>query len=264
MSSSPPLQPPSDLPSSSGTPPEQTLRIGKVIGCHGVQGELLVRPSNSDCPWVNTLKHLILELPVPKKKRAESSEQESELEPTEPKTTDHWEFQILKVLNIRFKGPSLLIQVEKIKDRDLAEKLIHQPIYGYKTELPPPEPGAYLIDDLIGLQVIDFKTQEPRGTVLDVVSAGDTEYLEILHDPTYQPVMIPFQDVFFPEVSLEKKAVYLDKLTDLRELSTPLAASEKKKSKSENRKKARKAHQNQKKKPENPSALETSPHSDPE
>ncbi|MBY0404757.1 MAG: ribosome maturation factor RimM [Cyanobacteria bacterium] len=250
-SDSPHALPPSDLPSGSGTPPEETLRIGKIIGCHGVQGELLVRPNNADCPWVSTLKHLILELPVKKKKGAESSEAKSDLEPTEPQTEEQWEFQILKVLNIRFKGPSLLIRVEKIKDRNLAEKLIHQPIYGYKTELPPPEPGAYLIDDLIGLQVIDITTQDPRGTVLDVVSSGDTDYLEILHDPAYQPVMIPFQDAFFPEVSLEKKAVYLDKLTDLRELSTPLAASEKKKSKSENRKKARQAHQNQKKKPEN-------------
>lgn len=181
---------------------EQLIRIGKIVGCHGIKGDLKIRPASEHPDWAKpglkiTLKH--------------------------HKTGEHQRFTLKAA---RMQGPLVILSFEDIPNRNAVEPLVGSTLFADIADLPEPEEGEFWADDLIGLQVLDAQNGHKRGTVKDLLSASDSDFLEIQLEDTEQTVVIPFIERFFPEVDLEKGTISIDLLNDFLDMSTePVTAS---------------------------------------
>lgn len=175
---------------------ERLVRIGKIVGCHGVRGDLKIRPASEDPVWAMpgqkiTLKH--------------------------GKTGEHKHFTIKTA---REQGPLIIIGFEDIPDRNAVEPLVGSTLFADLGDLAEPDEGEFWVDDLIGLSVIDAENGRKRGMVKDLLSSSGSDFLEIQIEETEQTVVIPFIDRFFPAVDLEKGTVSIDLLSDFLAMST--------------------------------------------
>lgn len=167
----------------------ERIRIGKIVGHHGLRGDVKVRPSDEAPNWVDSLTTVFL---------GRNADAET-----------------LKVEEVKTGGGSnVRIRFQGLNNREAVERLLGRPIYASRQELPEPENDEYWADDLIGLSVIDFKTRQKKGTVKDLLSSTGSDFLEIELEGASDTVIIPFIDRFFPEVSLEEQCVYIDLLSD--------------------------------------------------
>lgn len=182
---------------------DRLLRIGKIVGCHGVKGEVKVRTENAEPDWVGCLTRVVVfrEGKPPVSCRVMSTRQQ-----------DHG---------------GVLAQLEPIPDRTEAEKWVGAELSAYQSDLPEPEADAYRVDDLIGLMVLDAQHREEIGWVRDVLSSGGADFLELQPiREDLKPVVVPFQSSFFPEVDMSQGHVVLDKLGDLTELASTAATAQ--------------------------------------
>lgn len=169
---------------------EQLVRIGKIVGCHGVRGDVKIRPASEGADWAEpglniTLKH--------------------------HKTGEH---RHLKVKTARIQGPLVIAGFEDIPDRNAAELLIGSTLFAHLNDLPKPEAGEFWVDDLIGLTVIDAQNGRKRGVVNDLLSSSGTDFLEIRIEDSEETAVIPFIEKFFPTVDLEARTISIDLLSD--------------------------------------------------
>ena len=135
--------------SPSGGGDTSRVRIGVIVGAHGIQGAIRILPTTDYPERFMDMKSLV----------AEHS--------SKPPVT-------LEVRGIRFhdgKG-QVLVTAEGVNDRDAAEALKGRVItvaLEERVELPE---GEYWIDSLIGLDVIDDSSGEHLGKLEDVMSTG--------------------------------------------------------------------------------------------
>jgi len=183
----------------------QTVRIGKIVGCHGIRGELKVRPNETYPtqaipPWA---RHgMVLKL-VAKPNSNQSSGTE----------------QQVKIESSRWQKEMVLLKLEGYPDRTAAEALIGGVLFASPDTLPDPNEDEFWVHDLIGLSVLDRYTKDVRGIVQDVLTAGGQIFLEIrLPESGETTVVVPFIESFFPEVSVADQRILLQFPGDLREL----------------------------------------------
>ncbi len=179
----------------------QRLRIGKIVGCHGLRGDLKVLPSSHKAEWSDELEEVFLEMP-PKTDKKKPGQQEPKKPP--PDT------QILRIESVRWQGSCVLVRFEGYPDRTAAEPLIGATLYADSDTLPEAEEDEYWVDDLIGLSVIDARTNQKTGVVVDLLSSTGSEFLEIRLDNAADTIVIPFLNHFFPTVDLAAKTVLLN------------------------------------------------------
>lgn len=173
----------------------EEVRIGKIVGCHGVRGDLKVRPA-SDSDWVGALRETTLK---------------------QGKTPDGQPYKIKKTWR---HGPLILMHLEGIDSRNAAEPLVGSILYANRDDLPAPSEDEFWADDVIGLTVVDAETGRKRGVVKDLLSSGGQDYLEIQLEESEQTVVIPFLERFFPVVDLEAGQVTIDLLSDFLAMSS--------------------------------------------
>ncbi|MDY0163121.1 ribosome maturation factor RimM [Desulfobotulus sp.] len=134
----------------------KAVRIGKIVGVHGLAGNLKVY---SD---------------------AESLEVYTDCGPLwirEKKGVDP--NQAFRVRHVQVhKGPVLLLRLEGIEDCTAAETLVGGVIYADRNRFPEPEEGYYYWSDLIGLEL---RTPEGRhlGYIRRIMEAGGHEIFEV-------------------------------------------------------------------------------------
>ncbi len=80
----------------------------------------------------------------------------------------------------RWSGRELQIQFDGITDRDSADLLRNTDIAVFRRELPPPPPGEYYRDDLLGLMA--FTPQGARLGKLDHYVDSPAHPFMVLHD----------------------------------------------------------------------------------
>jgi 16S rRNA processing protein RimM len=170
------------------------IRIGKIVGCHGIRGDLKLRPA-SEAEWIGTLREITLQA---------------------SKTKTSQNYRIQKAWK---HGNLVLVHLEGVDTRNAAELLIDAIVLASREDLPEPDEGEYWADQLIGLKVVDAQTGRQRGTVKDLLSSSGQDYLEIKLEDSTETAIIPFQDHFFPEVDLEQGQITVDLLGDF--LSVP-------------------------------------------
>jgi 16S rRNA processing protein RimM len=172
------------------------VRIGKIVGCHGIRGELKVRPASDDSDWADSLKAVFL------RKKGDDAEKH------------------LTICGMRRHGPHVLLTFEGFAERTLAEPLLGSDLFADIADLPEPAEEEYWADDLIGLTVVDAETGRKRGVVKDLLSSSGSEFLEIKLEEARETVVIPFIHRFFPDVNLETRTITIDLLNDFLSLAS--------------------------------------------
>ncbi len=177
------------------------IQIGQIVGFHGIKGAVKIKTENADPDWLDDLETVYLQ-PQP----------------------NQW--QPLTITQAFQKSPTVIVATFKeIKDRTEAEqKLNQQWVYADEADLPELDAGEFLIDELVGLTVIDEATKATIGNVKDLVSSSNgQQFLDIeLQDANHEKdaiLTVPFNEHFFPVVDIEAGTITGRQLSDLIALS---------------------------------------------
>ena len=119
---------------------KEYLEAGKIVGTHGVRGEMRLKPWSDDASFLKGLQTVY---------------------------TDAAGKQTLNLLGARAHGNVTLVRIEGIESIEQAEKMRGKTLYIQKKDAHLPA-GTYFIDDIIGLTVLDEQSGETLGTITDV------------------------------------------------------------------------------------------------
>jgi 16S rRNA processing protein RimM len=119
------------------------IELGAVVRSHGLRGELLVKPFNPASELWDGLKELELKLPDGRIER----------HPVE---------------DVREHSGSLLLALERIRDRTHGDSYKGSLVCVRRSELPALDEGEYYLADLVGLAARDEAGKE-LGRVVDLV-----------------------------------------------------------------------------------------------
>ncbi|MBE9529010.1 MAG: 16S rRNA processing protein RimM [Proteobacteria bacterium] len=152
------------------------LAIGKVVGLHGIKGEvkLLPYPGLEDfpCQALSFKKGKVL--------------------------NKH------KVLGVRTNKSIFLLKIEGFSSRETSAELVGSEVMIEKAELPENEPGEYYLFELIGLDV--FSEDGTRiGPVTGIMPAGGNDLLQV--EAKSGEVLIPAIEEFLLDVDIENGKV---------------------------------------------------------
>lgn len=146
------------------------LETGKIVGTHGVRGELRVQP------WADSPKFLL---------------RFSKL------YLDAAGSRALDIISSRVHGNLVLIKVKGIDSIEVAETLRNKVLYMDRADSGI-EDGSYFIQDLVGCAVFDSESGERLGEICDVsqtgandvwhIRRGEQEYLIPVIDEVVQTV----------------------------------------------------------------------------
>ncbi|MFC1798589.1 ribosome maturation factor RimM [Thermodesulfobacteriota bacterium] len=162
------------------------LRIGKVVGVHGLKGNLKIRSYAESLSIFQPDQQLLVEIP----------------EGRETLFTIKW---------VKPHTKKVLLSLKEIENRNLAEALVGSDIYIDRNILPEPEPGTYYWFDIIGLSVFtvdgDF-----LGRVDSILQTGSND-VYVVKDPDKGPhheILIPVLVSVIRSVDLESKTIKVD------------------------------------------------------
>ncbi len=153
--------------------------IGKVVGVHGIKGELKVRLTE-ELSEFNNLKKVLLD------------------------------GRTFFVETYRFHKTNLLLKLTEVTDRNGAEALIGGSVAAEDVVLPP---AARQKKEMIGKEVFDTKNR-PLGVLTEFVETAVHAVLVIKDLKSGTEKLVPFVEKFVKEISKDK--IIVD-LTDLAE-----------------------------------------------
>ncbi len=157
------------------------VRIGRIVGVHGIRGEIKILALTDNPARFLDMRSLSVY-------RSDGTPQS--------------ELTIESVRLVENKG-LIVARVKEISDRDSAEEAV-----GGYVEIPPGEryqleEGAFWIDDLLGMAVLETGSDMPLG-VSDVMPAGEND-LYAVRDEKGVDHFIPAVKEFIAGVDLEKE-----------------------------------------------------------
>ncbi|NEP19430.1 MAG: ribosome maturation factor RimM [Leptolyngbya sp. SIO4C1] len=169
---------------------EDWLEAGRIVGAHGLKGEVRVYP-NSDFPerfivpgerWLLT-----------------------------PGAAVPQKVQLQQGRYLSGKG-LYIVKFAQVDYRDQAEALRDSRLLVSPDDRLPLEAGEFHVADLIGLTVVLQSTGATVGTVVDLYSAGNDLLLVELaaQSDAPQTVLIPFVEAIVPTVDLANGRVEID------------------------------------------------------
>lgn len=179
---------PSSLPESA----EQFRAIGTIKTARGMEGEVKVKPFDTDPDWLDSLKEVTLTAP----KRAPVH---------------------VKIQWIKAQGELLRIKFVGIDTRDQAESLQGMKLTVLQSDLPLPQEDEFYVDQLEGMLVQSLDSDRPLGSVHEVVSAKTGDFLEVMPVGEGQSVMVPFQDAFVAKIDKTTDTIFITGLDSLFE-----------------------------------------------
>lgn len=162
------------------------LPIGKIVGAHGVKGNVKVYS------FVESLSLF---------------EQESSILVVSAKGSE----KIFKIKWIKPHGRVVLLSLEGIENRDLAETLIGSELFVKRDSLPKLVDGSYYWFDIIGLAV--FTNDEKYiGRVESIIPTGsnDVYVVKDAQKDRDNEILIPAIESAVLEIDLEQKRMIVD------------------------------------------------------
>jgi len=153
---------------------QSLVRIGQIVGFHGLKGDVKVRPTHFPPDWPGQLKEM--QVVLGKEER--------------------W----LKIARAQIRERIVWVRFENFPDRTSVEPFMKATLFARQEDLPSLDEGEQYVDDLVGMTVRDLKTKTDLGVVKDLVSAGQQDYLEIHITAKNDTVIIPYNEHFFPKV----------------------------------------------------------------
>jgi 16S rRNA processing protein RimM len=161
------------------------LLIGRIGRPHGVRGELKVQPVTDDPGRFEDLDRVYV-------------------------GTDPESAEAMEVAGVRYQYPKgqtiVLLSLEGLDDRDIAEGLRGAGVYASSDDLPSLEADEVYLHDLIGLTVIAADDAgrpagEPLGTVRELFE-GAAQNLIVIARPGRSDVLLPDVPEFVIEVDI--------------------------------------------------------------
>lgn len=176
-------------------------KIGKIVGFHGLKGDVKVRPSSANPDWLKTLKRVTLQLPTGE--------------------------TLLTISKAQLQDRMVWLRFANHPDRTSVEKYMGAELLAEEADLPPLEDGEFWVDEAVGMTVLDDVTGERIGVIKNWVTSGAQEFLEIKTDATGEIFMVPMTPHFCAAVDRENKELRLQNLDGFFESLSQSAASEK-------------------------------------
>ncbi len=161
--------------------PKKYLQAGKIVGTHGVRGEMRVQPWCDGPEFLAGFKKLY-------------TDKDGDCKLT---------------VKVRTHGNICLMKADGIDSIEEAEKLRGTVLYIDRVDCKLPK-GSYFIEDIIGCKAVDDNTKEELGTVSDVSSTGANDVWHIKRDG--KEYLIPNVPVFVKSVDIEAGIVYITPL----------------------------------------------------
>lgn len=157
------------------------ITIGKIIGAHGIRGELKIFPITDNVRRFNKLKHCFF--------TKEDGSVVSEVD----------------IKGCRNDRGHVLMSVVDLDDRTAAEKLKGLYVSVDREDAVKLPKDSYFIADLLGLSVIDDELGN-LGVVNDVFETGANQVVSIKRKGK-QDLLVPFLKAVFYEVDIESKTM---------------------------------------------------------
>lgn len=155
----------------------ELIIIGKIVGVHGIRGEVKVYPLTDDAHRFLKLKDCFVSAENLKNPLAK------------------------KVEKARLDKEMVLVKFEDISDRTIAEGLRGQYMSVTRENACELPEGRYYIVDLIGLEVID-DVLGPLGKISDCYETGANYIIEVKRKGK-KDLLIPYLNAICYEVDLE-------------------------------------------------------------
>ena len=130
---------------------EKMIRVGKIINCHGVKGELVVLPLTDNIRRYKKLKSALLEMPGGR-------------------------YNEVTVTSAREHKDNVLVTLEGIDDRNQAERLKNVYLCVRPEDAVKPK-DSYFIFEIIGLDV--YEGDKCYGKVINVLQNSSTDLYEV-------------------------------------------------------------------------------------
>ena len=157
---------------------KQFLDSGKIVGTHGIKGEVRIDPWCDSPAFLAAFKKLYLD------ERGET---------------------FIKVKSRPHKNVTLC-KIEGVDTVEAAERLRGKIVYIDRDDIRLDE-GVHFVQDLIGLEVRDFDTNEVLGTLTDVLRTGANDVYEITRDG--KKYLAPVIDEVVREINVDGGYVLL-------------------------------------------------------
>lgn len=121
------------------------------------------------------------------------------------------QWRTCRLLEGKVHGQTLLVSLEGISDRNVAESLQGFEIAVARDELPQPNDGEYYWDQLTGLEVVNLQ-DEVLGRVVGLLETGAHEVLKVQGEYEGKPKewLIPFVGAMIHTVDLAAKRIEVD------------------------------------------------------
>ena len=169
--------------------------IGRVVGAHGLRGELKIHALTDNPGRFKDMETLKL-------------------------YDEDGTFKVsLTVDSVRLSANNAVAVAKcgEVNNRNEAEELIGSTVEVLPEERYPLEEGAYWVDDLVGLKVLDSSTGDDLGILTSVIPAGGND-LYVVKDSTGIDHYIPAVKEFIAGVDLGKKEMRITLIEGLWEL----------------------------------------------
>lgn len=166
---------------------KQFLETGKITGTHGLKGEVRVQPWADSPEFLTEFDELYLDNGARK----------------------------IVIISSRVHKGMLIMKIKGVDSIEDADRLRNRILYMNRDDVEL-EDGAYFIQDLIGLDVIDDDTGERLGTLADVSETGANDVYHV-RTGDGREVLIPVIPDVVREISLEDGCVRIFRMKGLFE-----------------------------------------------
>ena len=166
---------------------DDLIELAKAHKGHGLKGEVKIKFHNPDSSLLLDSKQVFLQ-PL------------SSMSSLDKKGI--W----YTVESLRGAGKAIL-KLKEFSDLTSVEKILPFSLSIERENLLPLKEDEFLLDDLVGLIVIDIKTQKEIGKISSIREGKIGLNLIFTLHATNEEVELPFKDHFFPEVNLDEKKI---------------------------------------------------------
>jgi 16S rRNA processing protein RimM len=125
------------------------IPLGKIVGTHGLRGELRVHAYAGESSALLTARSVIIRTPDGKD-------------------------SALTIVGARLNAKKLLLAVKDVTNINQVLHLVGQELYVSREQLPEPEADEYYWHDLLGLKVIT-DTGQPLGSLVSIMETGSND-----------------------------------------------------------------------------------------
>jgi 16S rRNA processing protein RimM len=162
--------------------PADAVEVGVVLGAWGIKGGFKLQPHASDPQALFACKRWWL--------RGGRGEQ-----------------RLLKIVQAREQGDTIVASAQDIPDRTAAEALRGARVFVARASFPSADDDEYYWVDLIGLEVVNREGQA-LGQVADLIDTGAHSVLRLVQGETER--LIPFVAAYVDEVDRAARRIVVD------------------------------------------------------